>query len=460
MQDGNQDEARREFDLAVDALLAVPAHSPDRCITDKRLEDLVRQIRRYDAERLGAGISPDSPIFVKAPIGEILEMTFPVDPRLKDRTLAIVQSGQSQIPLVVNDAVASYISFFTSPRGSRTFLYGMKYAGRYRPMIERIFAEEGVPAELIHLAQAESGFQPTALSPKAAAGMWQFMRFRGVEYGLTHSALHDDRLDPEKATRAAARHLRDLYHQLGDWHLVMAGYNCGPNCVEKAVQRTGYADYWEMVRRNALPRETRNYVPAILAMTIIARNPEAYGLELLEPERPLEYEKVTITAPTNLGLIADAADRPVADLRELNPALIKGVAPANYELKVPMGLTARIAAALDMVPAEKRISWRLHRVARGDTLASIARQYATAPQSILSANAKLAHSSLEEAEDGEVLLIPVAAKPLVTPVRRTTGTAARARGKSGAPATAARPVAKAAARPAPPVSKTTQLARR
>jgi membrane-bound lytic murein transglycosylase D len=294
-------------------------------------------------------------------------------------------------------------------------------------MIQKVFDEEGIPRELIHLAQAESGFIPRAVSPKAATGMWQFVKFRGLEYGLRQSPYHDDRLDPEKATRAAARHLRDLYQQLGDWHLAMAGYNCGPSCVERAVQRTGYADFWELRARNALPRETQNYVPAILAMAIVAKNPEAYGLVLEDGDNPLEFDALKLTVSTNLALVADAADLPMSDVRDLNPALTRSIAPTGYELKVPKGKGTRVMAALELVPPERRASWRLHRVSEGDTLASIARRYSTAAGSILAANAKPDASAIEETETGEVLLIPAAFKDAAvkSPSRRMTTPAAR-----------------------------------
>lgn len=436
IQEGKPGEARREFDLAIEALLDLPEDLPDRALVDRKAEELIRRIHRYDLESLGAGAAPGEPVYTQSPLAEILDLTFPIDPRLKGRTLAEVQAAQSQLPLTVNDAVLSYINYFTSERGRRTLLNGLKRAGRYREMISRIFAEEGVPQELIHLAQAESGFMPRALSPKAAAGMWQFIRKTGQDYGLQQGPQHDDRLDPEKATRAAARHLRDLYNLTGDWYLAMAGYNCGPYCVERAVQRTGYADFWELHRRNALPRETRNYVPAILAMAIVSRNLSAYGLEELEPEAPLQYETIHVAAPTNLGLIADAADVPVADIRELNPALTKSAAPAGYDIRVPAGEARKVLAAIEAVPEDKRAAWRLHRVSSSDTLASIARQYATAPNSILAAN-QLDSSFFEAPEDGEVLLIPAAAPkpPAVArkraPVRRAaarrTTTASRAK---------------------------------
>jgi membrane-bound lytic murein transglycosylase D len=277
-------------------------------------------------------------------------------------------------------------------------------------MISRILAEEGVPQELIHLAQAESGFVPRAVSRKACVGMWQFYRPTGAQYGLNANSIYDDRLDPEKATRAAARHLRDLYNQTGDWYLAMAAYNCGPMCVERAVQRTGYADFWELHRRNALPKETRNYVPAILAMTIVSKNLAAYGIPPVQPEPPLEYDDVELTAPANLGLIADAADVPVADIRDLNPHLLRNVAPAGTTVRVPKHRSAVVLAGLASVPVEKRSSWRLHRIGDGETLASIARRYSTLPKSIVAANSKLDESFFDDPAEGEMLIIPAAAE--------------------------------------------------
>jgi membrane-bound lytic murein transglycosylase D len=424
IQEGKPEQARQEFDLALEALMDLPTELPDRALVDRKSEELIRSIHRYDLESLGAGIAPGEAVYTQSPLEEILDLTFPVDPRLKGRTQAQVQAAQSQLPLVVNDAVLSYINYFTSTRGQRTLLNGIKRAGRYREMISRIFAEEGVPQELIFLAQAESGFMPRAVSRKAATGMWQFVRRTGQDYGLKQSTQHDDRLDPEKATRAAARHLSDLYKLSGDWYLAMAAYNCGPYCVERAVQRTGYADFWELHRRNAIPKETRNYVPAILAMAIVSRNLEAYGLQPLAPEAPLDYDTIHVAADTNLGLIADAADVPLADIRELNPALIRSVAPAGFDVRVPARQAREVLAAIEAVPEDKRSAWRLHRISSSDTLASIAKQYSTAANSILAAN-QLDSSFFEAPEDGEVLLIPAAAPKAPAakrkaPVRRTT----------------------------------------
>lgn len=420
LQEGKPEDARREFDLAIDALLDVPEDLPDRAVVDRKFDELVRRIYRYDLEELGSGGPQGMQGYTQSPLAGILDLTFPIDPRLKDRTVARLQSSQSQLPLVVNDAVLSYINYFTSPRGSKTLLFGLKRAGRYRDMISRVLKEEGVPQELIHLAQAESGFMPRAVSPKAAAGMWQFVRARGKEYGLDSGREIDERLDPEKATRAAARHLRDLYNQLGDWYLAMAAYNCGPYCVERAVQRTGYADFWELRGRNALPKETRNYVPAILAIAIVSKDLEAYGLEMPEAEPPMQFDTINVTAPTNVALIADAADVPVAEIRELNPSLLKSVVPVGYEVRVPTERATTVTEALESVPEEKRAAWRLHRVASGDTLASIARRYSTAANSIVAVNQNLDSTFFEAPEDGELLLIPAAPVKEQVTAKRTS----------------------------------------
>src|SRR5262249_5165255 len=174
--------------------------------------------------------------------------------------------------------------------------------------------EEGIPPELIHLAQAESGFFPRAVSHKAATGMWQFVQFRGRQYGLMQTPYSDDRLDPEKATRSAARHLRDLFEKFGDWYLAIAAYHCGPGCVERAVERTGYADFWELRSRRTIPIETTNYVPIILAMTIMAKNAKEYGLDGVVPDPPLEYDVAGIApAPHPAPVAAPPAAPPFWD---------------------------------------------------------------------------------------------------------------------------------------------------
>ncbi len=413
-QEGDPERARALFDQAVDVLLAAPERLPDRSRLEKKLEELVEAIHRLDLEGLGAGDSAPDPVFQKTPLEEIPQLTFQVDPALKNKVLEEVRATVSQLPLEVTDAVLSYVQYFSSTRGRRIVAAGLKRAGRYRPLIQRILDEEGLPPELLHLAQAESGFQPRAISRKRAAGMWQFVRDRGRQYGLTQTTYFDERLDPEKATRAAARHLRDLYEQFGDWYLAMAAYNGGPGLVERAVERTGYADFWEFRRRSVLPKETANYVPIILAMTIVSKNAPEYGLDSLEAEPPLEYETVEITAATHLPLLADLSQCTVTQLRDLNPALLKNVAPAGYSLRVPKGAGAVVSAALQAVPAERRASWRAHRLGDRETLAAVAQRYRTSPLAILAANRVVA----DGLEAGDLLIVPAAAAPVKAPAKR------------------------------------------
>jgi membrane-bound lytic murein transglycosylase D len=304
---------------------------------------------------------------------------------------------------VVNDVVLGYLNYF-SGRGHKTIEMGIERSGKYRAMISRVLAEEGVPQELIHLAQAESGFLPRAVSRAAAEGMWQFVKFRGNQYGLMQTASSDDRLDPEKATRAAARHLHDLYKEFNDWYLAIAAYNCGPGAVERAVERTGYADFWELRARHALPAETANYVPIILAMTIMSKNAHEYGLDQVEYDPAIEYDTVTVETPTNLALVSDLADTPITQLQQLNPALLRSMIPAEFALRVPKGSGLALTAALEQIPAERRPSWRIHRVQSGETLAGIAREFRSSSGAIAAANSL----SGSDPNIGDRLLIPAA----------------------------------------------------
>jgi len=424
-QAGDTGAARREFDRAIDVLLSSPEDAALRVPVDKKLEDLVEAIHRLDLAGLGAGDVAELPGFEKPPLEDVEPLTFPVDPALKDKVAEELRATASQLPLQITDPVLAYINFFSTGRGRRILTYGLQRSGRYRALIHRVLDEEGVPQELIYLAQAESGFQPRAVSRKKATGMWQFMQARGREYGLEQSPYFDDRLDPEKATRAAARHLRDLYRHFGDWYLAMAAYDCGPVNVDRGVERTGYADFWELRSRNVLPKETANYVPAILAMTIVVKNAKAYGLDGIEGDPPLEYETVEITAPTHLQLAADLAECPVSQLHDLNPALLKNVAPAGTHLRVPKGTGATMVAALETVPPDKRIAWRVHRVASGENLGAISLRYRVSLNSILAAN-RAGASSLEA---GDLLIIPAAPvreKPVVKRASQRRGTGAHA----------------------------------
>jgi len=406
---GDLATARTEFDQAIDGMLDASDLNPaDRQAYERQMDQMVDAIHTFDLAGLGASDSIEEGRFEKAPLEDILQMTFPVDPKIKDRVLDQVAATVSQLPLSVTDAVLGYVNYFSN-RGHGTIAVAMQRSGRYRPMVQRILDEEGVPQELIHLAQAESGFMPRAISRARASGMWQFMAWRGAEYGLERTAYTDDRLDPEKATRAAARHLHDLYNMFGDWYLAIAAYDCGPQTVQLAVERTGYADFWELRARGELPIETTNYVPIILAMTIMEKNAAAYGLDQVQMDPPIEYDTVELTALTSLDLIADVTDTSTAELAELNPALLSSLAPANYSVHVPKGSGPRLMEALALIPAEHRAAWRLHRVADGETLAAIGTRFSVSTASLLAANRLPDHTAVT----GDLLVIPAAPKPVL-----------------------------------------------
>ena len=393
--------ARREFDAAIDALLNTPESLPDHQRVERRLEELADLIYRFDVEKLGAGQTEDAVVFDKAPIDEISHMTFGVDPNLAPKLKAELNQTASAIPLELADPVLGFVHYFSSDRGRGILLAGLRRSGRYKPLIERIFAEEGVPQELIYVAQAESGFLPRAVSNKQAVGMWQFIAGTGSQYNLVRTTASDDRLDPEKATRAAAKHLKDLYARYGDWYLAIAAYDCGAGAVDRAVERTGYADYWELLKRHALPKETASYVPIIVAMTIMAKNPNDYGLEDVQLDSPVEYESIQLTAPTNLNLIADATMQPLSAIQDLNPSLLKILAPSGFQIHVPKGSAEVAQAGIESVPAPNRQAWRLHHVQAGDTLEAIAKTYHLSAERIVAVN-----RATDSLESGDMLFIP------------------------------------------------------
>jgi membrane-bound lytic murein transglycosylase D len=307
---------------------------------------------------------------------------------------------------MMTDQVAGFINFYSN-RGRGVLERALARSGRYDEMIRRVLKQEGVPQDLIYLAQAESGFHPLAVSRVGARGMWQFMGSRAKGYGLQRNFWVDERQDPEKSTRAAAHHLKDLYAQFGDWYLAMAAYNSGPGRVQSAVKRTGYADFWELYRRNVLPKETRNYVPIILAVTIMAKNPEQYGLDDVNRDQPIPYDTVKIDYPIDLRLVAQCVNTSQADLQDLNPSLLRLSTPKDgvFELHVPAGTKKNFETAVAAIPVDKRLWWRYHDVKAGETLASLARTYHTTAKAIAEAN-----KTTDDSPDAETrLLIPIAA---------------------------------------------------
>ncbi|HKW25833.1 MAG TPA: LysM peptidoglycan-binding domain-containing protein [Terriglobales bacterium] len=403
---GHLEAAKANFDRAFDILTQAPGGASSDERLQKEFDKIVDGVNSLELVALRQGDGFTEQKSEPAPIDETNQITFPVDPNLKAKAAEEIRQIHSDLPLTMNDAVAGYVNYF-STRGRGVLERALTRAGLYSDMIRRVLKEEGVPQDLIYLAEAESGFHPVALSHVGARGLWQFMSSRARGYGLERSWWVDERQDPEKSTRAAARHLKDLYKEFGDWYLAMAAYNSGPLTVMQAVQRTGYADFWELYRRNVLPAETRNYVPIIIAVAIMAKNPAQYGLDQIVPDKPIPADTVTINYPVDLRLVAECVDTSVTTLQELNPSLLRMTTPreGSFDLHLPAGTTEKFQAAIAAIPRDKRVWWRYHTVTEGETLASVARSYHTTSRSIAEAN------SLDgrELESGTKLIIPVAA---------------------------------------------------
>ena len=410
-RDGHLAAAKSNFDYAVDLMLSSGVDlNNDAELKDEldRVVDAVNTLE-LDALKQGTGLAaPAEP----TPVDVASSATFTVDPTIRAEAEASLKTTQSDLPLVMNDYVASFINFFlTSRTGRATIVASLNRAGRYKDMIERVLKEEGVPQDLIYQAVAESGFRPQAINPKSGAGgMWQFMPF-GV-YGLERNGWYDERLDPEKATHAYAREMKKAYDQLGDWYLAMAAYDWGAGNVQRAVQRTGYADFWELYRRNNLPTETKNYVPIILAVTILAKNPKQYGLDDLTPDPPLLVDTVRTHYSVDLRLVADVTEAPVQEIVGLNPSLLRGVTPPDddFDLHLPVGTKGLFEKRMAEIPEDKRRYWRFHKLAAGESVDEVARAYHV-PASEISFVNQL--SSPTDLSGLEALIIPVA--PVSTP---------------------------------------------
>jgi membrane-bound lytic murein transglycosylase D len=380
--------AKRDFDNAVDTMLSSGIDLKTSPQLSDQFEHIVDAVNALEMDALKQGNGFAAPM-EQTPVGVANDVTFPVDPNIRAAAEAELKTTQSDLPLVINDAVTSYIGYFSNTTvGRNTIVSSLRRAGRYKDLIERTLREEGVPADLIYQAIAESGFQVQAVNGRSgAAGMWQFMPFRGA-YGLERNGWVDERFDPEKSTRAYAREIKKNYQQFGDWYLAMAGYDWGPGNVQRAVQRTGYADFWELYKRNNLPRETKNYVPIILAAAVMAKNPVQYGLTDLNADPAVADDTVTVNGSIDLRLIADIVNVPVQQIVGLNPSLLRMITPPDepYDLHLPTGSKSIFMEAIAEIPPDKRTAWRYHRVQPDDTLEALAKTYHVAAADIAFVN--------------------------------------------------------------------------
>ncbi len=404
---GNLDKAKEEFDQAVSLLLESKLDL-DRERINSEIDKLLEDIQSLELPSLETGDTSPLHKYVPAPIESFTGLTFPVDPNVKQRVQQEVQSVRSDLPLVSNDYVAGVINFFQyQARGQEFMQKIIQRSGLYQPIIAEALRKEGLPQDLIYVAGAESAFNPLALSHAGAKGIWQFMLSRGAQYGLKKDRWVDEREDPSKSTLAAVRHLKELYQMFGDWYLALAAYDSGPITIQKAVEKTGYADFWMLRQLRALPKETENYVPIFLATAFIAKNPAAFGFGI-QPAAALTPDQVTVSLPTDLRLIAQLIDRPVEELIQWNPSLLRWTTPANnphFLLNLPPGTRETYERAIASIPPDRRIWWRAHKVEAGETLASIAKKYRISKVALAQVNQIRADARLEE---GAHLVLPMA----------------------------------------------------
>jgi membrane-bound lytic murein transglycosylase D len=405
---GKLEAARADFDMAVDLMLTSGMDVKNDPQLSDAFDHLLNAINSLEMSALKQGTGFSEPIEA-APLDAADEVTFPANAALTAKVEDELKTTQSDFPLVVNDYVAGFISYFSnSPTGHAHLVSSLERAGKYKDMISTVLREEGVPQDLIYLAVTESGFQPQAMNARSGAGgMWQFMPFQGV-YGLTRNATFDERFDPEKSSKAYARYMKYLYDQFGDWYLAMAAYNWGPGNVQRSVMRTGYADFWELYRRNELPKETKNYVPGIIAAIIMAKNPQQYGLEGLVPDAPVVSDTVNVDYAVDLRLVADVTDASLPEIVALNPSLLRMSTPSemDFDLHLPAGTSDLYLKRIEKIPEDKRSSWRFHVVRAGESLDSIASSLHGRSAEIASANGLDASATIEV---GDELVVPVAA---------------------------------------------------
>ncbi len=374
-----------------------------------------------DSASVEGGIAPElSPIEAPAASAEAISTA-------RDAVASDVSGETYDIPIVVNDAVLKVLATFQGEL-HEIIARGLARSGRYVPMIHRIFQEEGIPTDLAQVALIESSFLPRARSPRAAHGIWQFMPRTGRQYGLTANAVVDERSDPEKATRAAAKHLTYLHELFHDWYLALAAYNAGEGKVLRAQERTGLNDFWQLAASGTLRAQTQNYVPAVIAATLIAKNPKHYGFDV-EYESPLKYETIKLDRPVRLRDLALTEGISLEDLERLNTELKTSVTPRQpegYDLKVPIGSREVVLLAFAAAPTARLTAPRRHSVRRGETLGSVARRYHVSVASLAAANKLLPTAKVSR---GEVLSIPS---------RETVKVAAKSPKERAAPAPAER----------------------
>jgi membrane-bound lytic murein transglycosylase D len=409
---GHLDRARQQFNRALDVLLQSPYGARYDARLREHFDRLVDRISAYEVSALAEGDGFTEKTYEPASIDSLLDLSTAdspaPSPALKQAVASDLASTQHDVPIPLNARVLAYIDLFQG-RLREWIADGLSRGARYLPMIQNVFRAEGLPLDLAYVPLIESAFRPNAVSRAKAKGVWQFMAGTAAEHGLKRDWYVDERFDPEKATRAAAKYLQTLVGFFGgDWHLALASYNGGPGLVQRALHRGRVEDFWSLsAKPRLLPRETREYVPMILAAIVIARNPAQYGFTAESTPPPLEYDKVAVPRPVDLRRIAEWAGITVTEIQDLNPELRRWTTPVkypDYQIKVPKGTGQSIEQRLADLAAEDLAPLQWYSVKKGDTLTTIARKLRVARTDLSDANYL---SAKAQVSPGQKLIIPV-----------------------------------------------------
>jgi membrane-bound lytic murein transglycosylase D len=443
LQLGHLEQAKAEFNRALEVLLESPYGARQDPRIREHFDRLVDRISAYEITALAEGDGFSEKPSEPASIDELLALSLFDTPEPTAEVERAVKSDLEttthDIPIPFNGRVLSYVELFQG-RLRGHIEDGLERGAKYLPMIQSVFRAEGLPLDLAYVPLIESAFKPNALSRAKAKGVWQFMRGTAIENGLRHDWYVDERSDPEKATRAAAKYLKTLVTMFdGDWHLALASYNGGPGRVQRAMKRSGIDDFWKLAaRKGHLPRETREYVPMILAAIVIARNPAQYGFTI-EGEPAVPYETVSLPGPLDLRRVAEWTGASIATIQSLNPELRRWTTPVRstgYALKVPEGSAALLQTRLEAAAPSDRATLNWYTVRRGESLTTVARKLRVSKTELAAANYLSTRARITA---GQKLMIPrppavlMAAQPnRPAPVAESRRVAADAR-PQGAP---------------------------
>src|SRR5689334_161608 len=402
LDDSKREQAREEFDKAVDSIL----ESGYDVRASQKLQtyylELVERIYREEvpaqqtvntsATLVAQNTQTQEPAtqqkptppqigfrdqkFEPSPLDDLSKLVLTESEKeVSNEALLALEQAQKNVNFnfTLNPLIQQYINYYQGPRGRATMENGLRRSGQYMKLARKIFAEEGVPLDVTWLGQVESAWKPKAVSWAAASGLWQFIPSTSRMYGLRQNAYIDERNSFEQATRASARHLKDLATRYnGNWELAMAAYNTGAGNIDRAIARAGTANFWMIYPYIA--QETRNYVPNILAVILIAKNPEKYGFKGIKPDAAMAYDIVRVPTATSLQLVADASDTSIDHIRSLNPELKRDVTPRGdtYDVRIPAGHAKQFQALIQRISPDRRESARVISVAPGEDLQNVA----------------------------------------------------------------------------------------